>query len=211
MIRSATLSLMLVLGQGLGCQASVQASGSANTSGNAELSSTNPSSSSDESARVAFSENGGADDGSLAPLPLTKPALFGARAGLHLEKGTAANCRCLAVVAGPTNDRRFRWDGQVPTVDPNGQIVVALSSEGLDCPEAPKEALGASYHGYETVGADVIIQVETGRMGRPLAGGAVVPKPTATGRILVRPVERNSPYGRALDGKNADCVVWTAP
>jgi hypothetical protein len=105
----------------------------------------------------------------------------------------------------------MRWDGQVTAIDSNSQLVVALGSDGIDCPEATKDSLGASYHGYESVGSDVVIQVETGRMGRPLAGGAIIPKPASGGRLLVRPVDNKSPYGRSLDGKENACTVWTAP
>jgi hypothetical protein len=105
----------------------------------------------------------------------------------------------------------MRWDGQATTIDSSSQLVVTLGSEGMDCPDAPKDSLGASYHGYETVGADVTIYVETGRMGRPQAAGAIVPRPASGGHVLVRPVDNKTPYGRSLDGKSASCVVWTAP
>jgi hypothetical protein len=105
----------------------------------------------------------------------------------------------------------MRWDGQIPSIDPNRQTVVALTSEGLDCPNAPKDSLGASYHGYRINGTDVVIEIESGRMGRPLASGAIVPKPTPKGRIIIQAVDEKSPFGRSPQGDNTPCVVWTAP
>jgi len=139
------------------------------------------------------------------------PVMLGARAGLHLVKPSTANCRCLSVIVGAANEPSFTWQGPVPKTDPAVQLVVGLSSEGLPCPDAAADSLGASYRGYDVVGNDVVVQVETARLGRPIAQGAIVPKPPAGGRILVSAVDAKSPYGRSADGKSVTCNVWSTP
>lgn len=141
----------------------------------------------------------------------TRPALLGARAGLHLAHAPTATCQCLAVAVGQPKDPAFRWDGEPTTIDSETQLVMALGSEGVPCTTPEANSLGASYQGYESLGADVIVLVESGRLGRPIAGGAIVPKPSSGGRIIVRKGKGAGPYGGHLDGKGRDCVVWTAP
>lgn len=139
------------------------------------------------------------------------PAMLGARAGLRLVKTGGPTCQCLIVAVGNPQDAAFAWEGPVPTIDPLTQIVVGLTSQGLTCPAAAQDSLGASYRGYEVIGADVVIQVETTRRGRPIAHGAIVPRPTSGGRILLRSATPKSPYGQSFDGKSRTCVAWTAP
>ncbi|HEY5960519.1 MAG TPA: hypothetical protein VIV60_28395 [Polyangiaceae bacterium] len=137
-------------------------------------------------------------------------AMLGARAGLSIAPSTP-NCMCLSVIVGQPEDARFTWEGGQPKTNPSSQLVVGVSSKGLVCPQAEKDSLGASYHGYELQGSDVLIQVETAKMGRPIVEGAVIPKPPSGGRILTRAVESKSPYGRGLDGSSPSCIVWTGP
>jgi hypothetical protein len=137
--------------------------------------------------------------------------MLGARSGLSLTSTKTATCQCLAVAVGQPEDNRFRWEGAKPTTDTTSQLVVGMSSSGLDCPRAAKDALGASYHGYEVQGSNVVVEVETARLGRPIVEGAVLPKPASGGKVVVRAVESTSPYGRSLDGSSPECVVWTAP
>jgi hypothetical protein len=196
-----------------GCQASANAQVTAKSTETTETSV--------EAQTATRSPDGTVQNTVSAPLPTdsdtqpatqsTEPALLGARAGLHVAQGGTANCRCLSVAVGLPDDPRLKWDGQPTAIDATGQLVVALGSNGIDCPEAANDSLGASYHGYMTAGDDVIVLVETGRLGRPLAGGAIVPKPPMGGRIIVQPVDKKSPYGRSLDGKERRCVVWTTP
>lgn len=135
-------------------------------------------------------------------------ALLGARAGLRLAKPSAASCQCLGVQVSNPSDVGFVWEGPAPTTNPNTQLVIGISSEGLPCPQAASDSLGASYRGYEVVGADVMVLIETGRLGRPIAQGAVIPKPSSGGRVFVRANDDKSPYGRSLDGQSATCLVW---
>lgn len=134
-------------------------------------------------------------------------ALLGARHDLRLaDVRRPPPCQCLAVAVGPAEDPAFFWEAGVPEIQPGRQIVVALSSEGIDCPGAAADSLGASYWGYEQRGAEVIVVVEQVQFGRPVTYGAIVPKPT-TGKVLIRPRTKGSPYGRPLSGDSNLCAV----
>lgn len=198
------------------CQASAGAQVQAKSSGELDA---NASADMDANAHVGQYQNAGGSN----PTSLNEPsgygdsataapdAMLGARAGLHLVKPATAKCQCLGVVVGSPTDPGFTWEGPIPKTNPATQLVLGLSSEGLPCPAAAANSLGASYRGYEIVGNDVIIQVETARLGRPIAQGAIIPMPTAGGRILMNASEPNSPYGRSPDGKSATCTVWSSP
>lgn len=126
-------------------------------------------------------------------------ALLGARHDLTLSdagKQLPAACSCLTIKVATVTDTAFQWQAAIPKVDPNNQLVVALSSESHSCEGEPKDSLGASYRGYEREGDDVIIIIENARFGRPLTTGAIIPKPVGDGRIYVRPASKGVPYGR---------------
>jgi hypothetical protein len=86
-------------------------------------------------------------------------------------------------------------------------VVLALSSTATGCGQESQGGLGASYWGYERVGADVVVVVENARPGRPVMRGAILPRPQASGRIEIRPLDKQVAYGRPLDGKNGLCQV----
>jgi len=111
---------------------------------------------------------------------------------------------------GNSRNAVFAWDGPAPFTNPETQLVIALSSEGLPCPSAASDSLGASYREYELIGDDVTVEVEMGRLGRPIAQGAVLPKPPPGGRVMVRSTDRASPYGQSMDGNSISCTVWTS-
>jgi hypothetical protein len=140
-----------------------------------------------------------------------REAPLGARAGVRLSKTTAQVCQCLRVFVGAPNDDHLTWEGPASRTNTATQLVVGLSSEALDCPKAAGDSLGASYQGYTVNGSDVIVQVETARLGRPIVQVAVVPRPPTGGRIIVRAGDSKTPYGRSADGKSSSCSVWTAP
>ena len=127
-------------------------------------------------------------------------ALLGARHDLHLAGRRGAVCRCLAVAVGAPGDPRFQWDGGPRAIDTASQVVIALTSRGVPCPEASENDPGASYWGYQVSGSDVIVIVEQARRGRPLTEGAIIPRPGPRGRVLVRPAAASVPYGAALGG-----------
>ena len=134
-------------------------------------------------------------------------ALLGARSDLRLaqDKKTPA-CSCLAVALGAPSDPAFNWDGQVPAIDAETQLVIALSSEGIACAGA-KEEIGVSYWGYRQSGDDVIVIVENARGGRPVTSGAIIPKPLGNGQVYVRPTHKKVPYGNPLSSADKVCKI----
>ena len=127
--------------------------------------------------------------------------LLGARTDLSLSSGQApAQCSCLRVALGSASLGAFSWKGPTPAVDDQRQLVLALSSDGAGCP-TPKGTLGASYWGYRRIKNDIIVYVENGVTGRPLAQGAIIPKPFGDGQVWVAPVTKRVVYGKATDGK----------
>ncbi len=135
------------------------------------------------------------------PAPDSKRTLLGARTDLSLVPVQAAGqCSCLRVAVGPANLGAFRWKADAPAVDDQTQLALALTSEGAGCTN-PKGSLGASYWGYRRSGDDVVVYVENGVKGRPLATGAIIPKPFGQGQVYVTPVKKGVVYGNAADGK----------
>lgn len=175
----------------LGCKAS--ASASLNTSGDI-----------DGDGDEAPDSESFAPAGSAAAPDI---ALLGARHDLRYTGAATATCRCLATALGQANDAGISWRSHIPEVDPSTQLVIALSSEGLPCPDAPKDSLGASYWGYRIAGDDVVVVVESARDGRPVTSGAIIPKPTGNGRVLVEPLGAAVPYGRPLTAGEKRCVL----
>ena len=127
----------------------------------------------------------------------SEAALLGARHDVLLASGAPTPCACLAVVVGQPSSPQFSWTGKRPTIDPNTQTIIALSSEGVPCTEAGS---GASYMGYEKVSGDVIVRVEAAVAGRPVTQGAIIPKPDPGKQIYVQP-DGKIPYGRGKGGE----------
>ena len=189
--RAAILALPLLVG----CKASVQAEVHTGSNEQAE----------ESEAQDKLMETPVAP--SAAEAPVQELALFGVRQDLSYAGPTAATCKCLAVAVGQPTDPAFRWSGKPPRTDPEAQVVVAVSSSGIACPEAGERAQGASYWGYEASGNDVIVVVEAAEPGRPVASGAIVPRPPGNGQIYVRPLDKKLPYGRPPSGSGDRCKV----
>lgn len=137
-----------------------------------------------------------------------EPALLGARHDVFLRDGVeASRCRCLAVLASHPGDERFYWESQVPSLDARRQMVIAFTSRGQSCSGEPEGSQGAAYRGYEVRGPDVVVMVEASRPGRPLITGAILPRPSSGGRVLIEPFPGDLPYGKPLDDDGARCVV----
>jgi hypothetical protein len=134
------------------------------------------------------------------------PALFGERQDLSLRAATAT-CKCLGVALGQPGDAAFHWEGERPRTTRDAQLVFAMSSAGVACPEAGENAPGASYWGYEVVGNDVVVVVERAFSGRPVASGAIIPRPTGQGQVYVRPADKKLPYGRPMTGSGGRCQI----
>ena len=129
-------------------------------------------------------------------------ALMGARhdVALSADKPTA-NCQCLAVAVGDPRNGKFRWEGDAPATDPERQMIIAFSTEGIACAGVAAEAEGPSYWGYKLDGDDVVVYVESGTQGRPQTLGAVIPRPAGEGQVFVKPASKKTPYGRGLGGE----------
>lgn len=137
---------------------------------------------------------------SAVPAANDRP-LLGARTDLSLEPAqTPGQCSCVRVALGPANLGAFQWKGTPPPVDDRTQLVVALSSEGTGCTN-PKGTLGASYWGYRRKGNDVVVYVENGVAGRPVAQGAIIPKPFGQGQVYLAPTTKKVPFGKPSNGK----------
>ena len=134
-------------------------------------------------------------------------ALLGARQDLSYRGPATAQCKCLAVATGAPDNKAFQWSGPKPEISPASQMIVALSSSGIDCPEAGANPPGASYWGYELSGADVVVVVETASPKHPLASGAIIPRPGAGGQVYVRPADKALPYGKPASGTGPRCKV----
>jgi hypothetical protein len=133
-------------------------------------------------------------------------ALLGARQDLAYNGSTAPRCKCLAVTVGQPTDASFQWAGKRPSIDRDTQVVVALSSAGINC-DSSAAATGASYWGYEVTGQDVVVVVESAKPGRPVAQGAIIPRPIGAGQVYVRPADKATPYGRPQSGSGDRCQV----
>ncbi len=197
----------LLLSLLVGCRASMQAQGSANLNGDASGSASADAEGSADVEQNATPAGGTPTDGSATanaaatPVGAGAPALLGARHDLRLVTERATNkCQCLNVAVGAADFPAFRWKAGAPNIDPETQLVVALTSEGQTCPGEPKESLGASYWGYRLRGNDVVVFVESAGRGRPLTAGGIIPKPFGDGQVLVAPAGKKTPYGRGTDG-----------
>jgi hypothetical protein len=137
-------------------------------------------------------------------------ALLGARQDLSYKGASAPTCKCLAVRVGDPSDHAFQWAGQRPATNHDSQLVVAMSSAGIECPEAGESAMGASYWGYEVSGNDVVVVVERAAAGRPVASGAIIPRPVG-GQVYVRAADKTVPYGRPITGAGERCQVGNLP
>ncbi len=131
--------------------------------------------------------------------------LLGARRDLTLTPGEGATpCTCVKVALGAPSSSAFKWKAAAPGIDPERQLVIALSSEGAGCPD-PKGGKGASYWGYKRSGDNIIVYVETAIKDRPVASGAVIPKPFGSGEVFLSPKD-GAPYGKPAGGKGT-CKV----
>jgi len=151
--------------------------------------------------RALANATGTKRDASPATAATTNRPLLGARSDLTLAAADApGQCSCLRVALGTAKLGAFHWKGEVPAVDDETQLVLALSSEGSGCTN-PKGSLGASYWGYRRAGDDVVVYVENGVQGRPVAAGAIIPKPFGQGQVYLAPSKKGVIYGKSSDGK----------
>lgn len=136
-------------------------------------------------------------------------ALLGARHDLNYTGGKTPTCQCLAVaLSDKAEDPAFQWDMGAPHLEPSTQLVIAFTSNGVSCDSPPAGTLGASYQGYAVDGNDVVVSVEALGEGRPLTSGAIIPRPSGTGSVLIEPA--GAVYGKPLEGKTKRCKLTVA-
>lgn len=195
-------SLLLTALFAVSCQASVQGDASVDTQSGADA---------DLEAELQAEQS--AEAGSLGSPDmvakgLTGPGgrpLLGARRDLTLAPGEGGSpCTCLKVALGAPSSSAFKWKGTPPSIDPERQLVIALTSEGAGCPE-PKGGKGASYWGYSRSGDNIIVYVESAIKNRPVTSGAIIPKPFGAGEVFLAP-KGGAPYGKPVTGKGS-CKV----
>jgi hypothetical protein len=190
-------SLLLASLVALSCQASVQGDASVDTESGADAdleAQVQSERSNDPSAPDAVAHALGGPGGGKT--------LLGARRDLKLAPGEGASpCSCVKVALGAPDSTAFKWKAAPPAIDPERQLVVALTSEGAGCPD-PKGGKGASYWGYSRSGDNIIVYVETAIRDRPVASGAIIPKPFGSGEVLLAPKD-GAPYGKAAGGKGS--------
>jgi hypothetical protein len=189
--------------------------------GGAQSSSPSESGWSDELAGPSMQPlegNDNPDRRSDAPSPITtnpstQPTEMRVRHDIMMAKDAPheANCSCLSiVVAQAPTDRRLMWSDAPPKLETDVEVV-AISDKGITCPGLSAEATERpSISGVERDGADVVIVIENLPQGRPMALGAVIPKPGPGGSVYVKPKGPKVLYGRPLPGamaKAARCRV----
>jgi hypothetical protein len=144
----------------------------------------------------------------LNPIPIEKvvdhrSAFVGVRHDLMLASGAgkAERCSCLAVEVGMPGDALFFWQGDQPRIGGDA-TVVAIGAQGVACPGGNpiEERRRPSISAIDLENADVVIEVEDLPDGRPLASGAIVPRPGAGGGIFIRPRNQHVIYGRGSSG-----------
>jgi hypothetical protein len=167
-----------------GCRASVKTSVDAS----AEASATSPEPA-PAGAQTSVPE--------VVAAPPRQTAFIGVTHALTLSPEAAKTpaCTCVAAKVGDPGSPGFVWRGQAPTVGEDA-VVLALTSNGVPC-ERESKGRGASIQGVVRSGADVIVTLEEASAGRPLAEGAIVPRPQKGGDIVIRPAGRGVPYARA--------------
>lgn len=143
----------------------------------------------------------------ITAAPSTAPTEMRVRHDLMMAKAAPheANCSCLSVVVAPApTDARLMWIDAPPKLEAD-VAVVAMSNSGVACPGLPADATDRpSISGVERDGADVVIVVENLPPGRPVASGAVIPKPGPGGSVYVKPKGPKVVYGRPLPGGAAN-------
>jgi hypothetical protein len=144
--------------------------------------------------------------------PPVRSAFIGVTHALTLTPEAAAipRCRCLAATVGAGDDPAFVWRSTPPVVGDEA-LVVGISNEGTPC-ERPVGGRGPSIAGVEQHGGNVIVHIEEGRPGAPLARGAIFVRPPGDGSYLIFRAQRRLPYGEPLPGANSDlCRIPLGP
>jgi hypothetical protein len=140
--------------------------------------------------------------------PETEKAMVGVRPDLMIAKDVerTEQCTCLAVEVGMPGSSKFSWQNGPPSILPDA-LAIAISAKGIACANGPAEdQRRPSISAVDRANGDVIVEIEDLAPGRPLASGAIIPKPGPNGSVYVRPKSSKVPYGRDASGR-ALCKV----
>jgi hypothetical protein len=109
-----------------------------------------------------------------------------------------ARCACLSVEIGRAGDPAFFWAGGPPEIGPDS-LAFAVGARGIACPggDPDDRRRRPSISAVDHDGDDIIVEVEDLPQGRPLASGAIIPRPGSKGSIYVRPHRGNNVYGKS--------------
>jgi hypothetical protein len=138
----------------------------------------------------------------IDPAEKTPTAVLGVRHDLMLSSAShEPRCTCLSVEVGRAEDPTFFWAGGAPAIGADS-LVIAVGARGIACPGgAPDDRRRRpSISAVDQDGDDIIIEVEDLPEGRPLASGAIIPRPGSRGSIYVRPRKGGGVYGRSPGG-----------
>jgi hypothetical protein len=130
-------------------------------------------------------------------------AVLGVRHDLMLSNAPHdVRCSCLSVEFGQPADPMFFWAGGAPQINVDA-LIVAVGARGIACPggDPDDRRRRPSISAVEQQGDDIYIEIEDLPEGRPLASGAIIPRPVSKGAIYVVPRRGNAVYGRSLGGR----------
>ena len=133
------------------------------------------------------------------PAEKTPTAVLGVRHDLMLSNGPhEARCACLSVEVGRAEDPMFFWAGGAPDIGV-GSLVIAVGARGIACPggDPDDRRRRPTISAVDQDGDDTIVEVEDLPEGRPLASGAIIPRPGSRGSIYVRPRKGSGVYARS--------------
>jgi hypothetical protein len=125
-------------------------------------------------------------------------AILGVRHDLMLSNDPhPARCACLSVETGRPADPMFFWSGGAPDINTDA-LVVAIGARGIPCPggDPDDRRRRPSISAVEQQNDDIFIEIEDLPEGRPLASGAIIPRPGSKGAIYVYPRRGNALYAR---------------
>jgi hypothetical protein len=130
-------------------------------------------------------------------------AVLGVRHDLMLSNAPHdVRCSCLSVEFGQPNDPMFFWAGGAPQINTDA-LIVAVGARGIACPggDPDDRRRRPSISAVEQQGDDIYIEIEDLPEGRPLASGAIIPRPVSKGAIYVVPRRGNAVYGKSAGGR----------
>jgi hypothetical protein len=125
-------------------------------------------------------------------------AVLGVRHDLMLSATPhTARCNCLSVEVGRPGDPMFFWAGGAPDI-PYDAVTIAVGARGIPCQggDPDDRRRRPSISAVEQEGDDIFVEIEDLPEGRPLASGAIIPKPGPKGGVFVFPRKNNMLYGR---------------